>query len=120
MPYISTEEVAAKRQALKVSFPEYKFSVRRRDLHQIRVAIISGPIQLLTGEAIDRGYRQVNHFWIEERYEETPEIMKVLCGVRDILTDGQKELVYDGDYGSVPNYYVSLNVGEFDKNYEVK
>jgi len=120
MSYISREEVAAKRQALKVAFPEYKFSVRRQDYSQIRVCILNGPIQLLTNEGIERGYRQINEFSIERNYQDTPEIMNVLCGVRDIIKDGQKELVYDGDYGSVPNFYISFNVGEWNKNYQVK
>lgn len=117
MPYITKDQVAAKRAALKKALPEFKLSVRNRNYSQICVTILEGPIEMTQDP---RGYEQVNHFWINDHYEDRPQIKNVLNTIADICKEDQRELVYDGDYGSVPTFYVSISIGDWDRPYQVK
>lgn len=109
MPYISTEEVKEKRNLLKKEFPKYKFSVRRENQSSLNVSIMQGPLDLLNDT--EKNYEQVNHFHIESHYADNPEKCKLLSEIYNIISSGQRELVYDGDYGSVPNFlFISKSV----------
>lgn len=116
MPYISTEEVKGKRQLIKAAFPQFKFSIRKLDHMKISVTILSGPIQMTNNE---NGYEQVNHHWIDEHYNDRPQVKDVLKGIYQIISVGQKELVYDMDYGSVPTFYIGISIGDWDRPYKV-
>ena len=115
MPYITKEQVSEKRKALKAALPDYKLSVVRKDLMAISVSIVKGPHAF---ELDERGYKQVNHFSIDRVYENDPEALRVLSTIRDIASADQTELVYDGDYGSVPTFYVNMSIGKWDRPYE--
>jgi len=117
MPYISKEQVAAKRTKIKAAFPKYKISVRNIHHSKIHATILAGPIALTEKE---NGYEQVNHFYIKDNYRDRPETAQVLQGIVDILKADQTELTYDGDYGSIPTFYVGLSIGDWDKSYQVK
>jgi hypothetical protein len=117
MPYISAEDVKAKRKEIRAAFPAYKFSVTRGNHSSINVSILSGPLALT--ERAD-GHEQVNHFYIDEHFEDHPEVAALLTAVRDIAMRGQSELVYDSDYGSVPTFYIHLAIGKWNLPYEVK
>jgi len=116
MPYISKEEVAAKRKALKKALPEYKFQVRMKNHCKIMVRILQGPIQLTDDP---NGYEDVNHYYIDEHFEGQPEVHRVLSKTYNILTHDQGQEVYDMDYGSVPNFYIAITIGTWDKPYHV-
>jgi len=45
--------------------------------------------------------------------------MNVLLKIKAILIKGQKEEVYDSDYGSVPNFYININIGEYETPFSV-
>ena len=117
MGYISKEQVAEKRKQLKAALPQFKLSVTNKDYSKIQVAIMEGPIALTEKES---GYEQVNHFWIDSHYEDQTEIKEVLNTINNIIKTGQKEVVYDGDYGSIPNFYVGISIGKWDKPYVIK
>ena len=117
MAYISKEQVSAKRKALKAALPQFKFSVRNRDRSQICVTILEGPIEMTQDP---RGHEQVNHFWINSHYEDKPEVKHVLNTISDICKADQREVVYDGDYGSIPNFYVSISIGDWERPYVCK
>jgi len=116
MPYITTEAVKAKRNEIKAAFPDYKFSVTCQNHSTIAVSILKGPLPLTKNE---RGYEQVNHFYIGDHYGDRPEVAKLLSAVQDIASRGKRELVYDSDYGSVPTFYTHLEIGKWDRPYEV-
>ena len=118
MPYITTESVAAKRKQLRAQYPQYKMSVTRRHGSSISVAILEGPIQLLNEQNIDRGYQQVNPYYINSNHSD--EVATILNGIKSIISAEQTELTYDGDYGSVPTYYTNISIGSWDKSYQVK
>lgn len=117
MAYISKEQVSAKRKALKAALPQFKFSVRNRNHSQICVTILEGPIEMTQDP---RGHEQVNHFWINSHYEDKPEVKHVLNTISDICKADQREVVYDGDYGSIPNFYVSISIGDWERPYVCK
>lgn len=113
MPYISTQEVSKKRKQLKAALPGFKLSIRRSNHSCIDVNILEGHISMPE-------YQQVNQYYIDEHYKESPEIKQVLNTIKDILSADQSELVYDGDYGSVPNFYYNISIGRYDRNYLTK
>lgn len=113
MPYITTEKVKEIRNELKKEFPQFKFSVRREHYSSVRVAIVSGPLDL-------GSYTSVNHYYVKDHYKNQPEICNFLLKIVDIIGREQRELVYDGDYGSVPTYYYSISIGNWDREYVLK
>ena len=116
MPYIDTDEVKAKRQEIRKALKGWKVSVSRRHHSEIAVAIMSGPFDLSMG----RGHIQVNQYHMDTHYEDHPEVLAVLRQAYQIASRSQRELVYDSDYGSVPTFYVSLDIGKWDRPFEVR
>lgn len=113
---ISKDRVKEIRQQLKQEFPQITFSVTRRDSNLITVAILKAPINFLKGrERESRGYEQVNNYYIKDNYSDNPEARDVLLRINDIVSRDQREITYDGDYGSVPNYYVHIEIGKWDR-----
>jgi len=115
MPYITKEEVAEKRRLLKTEFPKFKFSVRTENYSTIDISVMSGPIDMKP--AYD-GY-QVNPYGIKEHYKDEPEIRDFLARVYEIANTSNRIQFVDSDYGSVPQFYVSINIGKWDKPYEI-
>ena len=120
MPYITTEQVAAKRQALKAAFPEYKFSVKIRDYSTIVVVIMNGPIQLLPTEKQSKGYESINEFCIDNHCEGNQPKAELLHGIQSILDQENKTEDNHPDYGRIPSFYTDLSIGKWDKPYQVK
>ena len=112
MPYISTEQVKEVRTELKKQFPEFKFSIVRRDYSCISVHIISGPLNF----GVD--YQQVYKYYIIEHYK--GQAGKILQKISDIMNRENYTASHDADYGAIPHYYTSLSIGQWDKKYELK
>ena len=136
MAYISAEDVNHIRVALKKEFPQYKFSVTRDGHLGVMIAFMKGPkfaeyeyFDRYTGETktdnLD-GYHQINHHWTKDFYGE--ENAKILDKVSEIahtapgLAGGKKYYNNNdiqSDYFDVA-YYVSISVGKWNKDYEIK
>ena len=124
MPYITKDQVKAKRAALKAALPAYKLSVTTEHYSGIKVAIMAGPTDFGTE------YTQLNPYinYREERYNNStgewdpgnPHIQDVLDIVMPILNEGKGEGFEDSDYGHVPDYYTWVHIGKWDKPYQVK
>ena len=123
MPYITKDQVKAKRAALKAALPQYKLSVTTEHFSGIKVAIMAGPTDFGTE------YQQLNPYinYREERYnsntgewENNPPIQDLLDVVMPILNDGMGEGFEDSDYGHVPDYYTWVHIGKWDKPYQLK
>ena len=123
MPYITKDQVKAKRAALKAALPAYKLSVTTEHYSGIKVAIMAGPTDFGTE------YTQLNPYinYREERYnsstgewESNPHIQDVLDIVMPILNEGMGEGFEDSDYGHIPDYYTWVHIGKWDKPYQVK
>jgi hypothetical protein len=117
MPFISTDTVKAKRQAIRKAFPEYNISVIGANYTSIRAFIKSGPIAMLDEGVTDE---QVNKYRIEEFYKDKPEVMRVLLGIQAIMDEGNCTESHDSDYGSIPLYYTDLTIGYWDEPYVIK
>ena len=123
MPYITKDQVKAKRAALKAALPAYKLSVTTEHYSGIKVAIMAGPTDFGTE------YQQLNPYinYREERYnrdtdqyESNPPIQDILDIVMPILNEGKGEGFEDSDYGHVPDYYTWVHIGKWDKPYQIK
>lgn len=117
MGYITTEQVQKIRTDLKTSFPEFKFSVVRRDYSSVNVIILSAPVELRTD--INNKYESVNLYWLESHYEEYPAILEVLRKISDIMDQFQGAPYETADYGSQPTYYTNLSIGNWEKTFQV-
>ena len=118
MAYISTENVKVKRNQLKKEFPSkdgWKLSVTNDHHSTIMVSILEGPINMIEG---DSGYEQVNHYWIDDHYGSRPEVKNILTRILEIISSDQMTVVYDSDYGSIPNFYCRINIGRWDRPYK--
>ena len=114
MPYISTDQVKEIRNNLKRTFPDFKFAVRREHYSNVNVNIMSGPINF------GKGYEPVNHYWIDTNYGDNVQVKDFLNAVNDVVGGNVREVTYDYDYGSIPNYYYSICIGKWDKPYVQK
>ena len=121
MPYLSKEAAREKRMIIKKAFPDYKFSIRNRHYSSLDVNVLAGPLDLLEGaNEYDRkrGNEQINHVWVEKFYGEYPEKAKFLSELAAIATNGKRTMYEDSDYGSIPNFYVRIEIGDWDKPYK--
>jgi hypothetical protein len=112
MPYIATDKVKEIRTELKETFPELKLSVLREHYSCIEISIMEAKDPAWA--EYEGGYVQVNHFYIPEHYK-NPVVQATLLKIVEIAKREQTELVFDGDYGSVPNYYIHINIGKWDR-----
>jgi hypothetical protein len=125
MPYISTEQVKSVRLALKKKFPNVKFSITREHCTNLHVCILESNIDFT---AIDRYNGQyykatnISHFYIKESFAENEQARLFLTKVLTTILNAQplKIVSEDGDYGSIPNYYLNLRIGKWDKPYILK
>lgn len=120
MPYISKEQVQAKRKALKAALPQYKLSITTEHYSGIKVALMSGPTDFGTE------YEQLNPYRDYARkiynnktgeWTSRPEVAEVLNVIMPILNEGMGEGFEDGDYGHVPDYYTWVQIGKWDRPY---
>lgn len=117
MPYITTERVKEIRNQIKKEFPKFKFSIRRQHHSSVCVSIMSAPFDLIPDN--EKKYEQVNEFYIKDHYKETPETAKILSRIYEIANFGNGVFVEDSDYGTVPDFYVNISIGQWDKPFKV-
>ena len=120
MPYITKEQVKTKRDALKAALPQYKLSITTEHYSGIKVVVQRGPVDFGTE------YNQLNPYidYREERWnrdteqhESWPLIADLMDVIMPILNDGKGASTEDGDYGSIPDYYTWVHIGQWDKPY---
>ena len=120
MPYITKDQVKAKRAALKAALPQYKLSVTTEHYSGIKVAVMAGPTDFGTvyeqlNPNID--YRAETWNRYTEQYDSNPPIQAILDIVMPILNEGKGHGFEDSDYGHVPDYYTWVHIGKWDKPY---
>jgi hypothetical protein len=66
----------------------------------------------------------VNVYWYREHLQNNPDALALVETIMSEIDKVQtsRELVNDGDYGSVPTFYINVSFGKWDKPYvqEVK
>lgn len=114
--YVSNEKMQQVKTDLKREFPEFKFSIRKRNYSSVDVAILRGPIKLTDDP---KGYEQVNHYYIKDHYKDRPEVAEFLQKVSDIMEKDNSSYgsPYD-DYGLSWSFYTSLSIGDYGKPYQ--
>lgn len=113
MPYISTEQIAEKRKAIKLAFPNWKFSITRRHYSSIDVVILEADIKLT-----DKADEGVNTYYIKDHYKDNTEVMEALQKIVDIMDESNATVSIDGDYGAIPKFYTRLSIGAWDKPFK--
>lgn len=112
MPYISAETVKAKRQTINALFPSrdgWKISTRKEDSNSLVVTILAGPLPLVEGQRdVYRDTQGVSQ-----------EATKILREIYEIASEGRKVQYYDQDYGSLPNFYLTVRVGDWRRPYQL-
>ena len=118
MPYISTELVKKIRGEIKKEFPGFKFSIRREHYSSLSVDLLScsDPAFLPLNGAFGAS---VNHFYIREHYEDNPGVRDVLLKINDIMNQKNGVECLDSDYGTIPSYYININIGQWDRPFLV-
>jgi hypothetical protein len=115
MPYISSDRVKEIRNELKREFPNFKMSITCRHNHEVSVVIRSSPLQFNSDNF------QVNPYWLEQHWaEENPQAYDVFSRMVKIMNSGNYTVVEDSDYGSIPKFYINLQVGDWNRPYVTK
>ena len=104
----TTQRVKAIRNELKNVLPAYKFSITKRHWNGVNIKLLSGP------KLIDEDYKDVNVYYIDETY--TGATRNVLTIINKIAHEG---VTYreTGDYGTQPDFYVHIRIGDYNKPY---
>ena len=122
MAYIRTEDVARIRQALKVAFPEFRFSVRKGGTGgSVHVAITSGPVDF--------------HNIYSEHYPGTVDVnqhhtymygdhQELFEAIIEVIKNAPARKWYDNSNAQIDffdtAFYYNLTVGRWNKPYEVR
>lgn len=109
MPYITTERVKEIRQELKTKYPDVKFSVTRHRHSKVCIAIMESSFEWPSPQ------QDLNTFYLE-RYPHS----EFLEQVKEIANKGNGTLVEDSDYGTVPKFYVDIEIGKWDRPHVFK
>lgn len=110
MGYLSAERVKEIRTQLKAEFKGFKFSITRDGWSGIKISILEAPIKMTEDK-----YEQVNHYHITSHYD--GQVKEILLRIVSVANFGVK--YYEtGDYGTQPTFYVSINIGEWDKPFK--
>lgn len=113
MPYINSDQVKEKRNAIKKAFPEFKFSITRDNHSGIRIVVLEGPVWF----ANDGDHDQVNPYHINGKNDRQNEALEKMYAIANSENGTE---VMDSDYGRVPNFYVWMEIGRWDKPYKVR
>lgn len=137
MAYISTEDVKHIRNELKKELPQYKFSVVRDHHSSVTISLMKGPAfndyeyfdrynnVTKTANLSDGEHHQINQYHLEDFYgKENAEILSKIDTISRTAPakNGGKVWYNDSDiqtdYFDIA-YYVHINVGKWNKPYEV-
>ena len=137
MAYISTDDVKHIRNELKKELPQYKFSVVRDHHSSVTISLMKGPAfndyeyfdrynnVTKTANLSDGEHHQINQFHLEDFYgKENAEILGKIDTISRTAPakNGGKVWYNDSDiqtdYFDIA-YYVHINVGKWNKPYEV-
>ena len=110
MPFISSEDVATMRKAIRAALPDFKISVTGHHHSSVNVRIMSGPIPPA---------EHVNVFSYKEHLKDRPDAVEVIDKILAEIFKVKEEriIVHDSDYGAVPNFYYDVNFGQWDRPY---
>lgn len=113
MPFLQASETKAIRNAIKAKYPTFKWSIATVHGTTLSVHVMAGPIRF------DQDNFNVNHFWIDRQFKDKPTERRFFTYLLDLIREVKpcRTVTHDGDYGAVPNYYIHIEVGKWDKPY---
>ena len=136
MAYITKEQVAEKRNAIKAAFPAskgWKFSIRLQDYSSISVTILQGPVEFRIKNK-NPAYENDYYARRDEMFGTTPitdvQVNKYNTDCYDAETkkviDKLNEIIEEGNYNnSRPEvdyfdvgWWSSLKIGDYNNNYK--
>ena len=117
MPYITSDKVKSIRKTIKDKYPKFKFSITRENYSGVRIQLMESNIDFSPIINDARGCFQINQWTIKNTFEGNTRAIQMWEDIYKIANEGNGILVVDGDYGAVPNFYVWLEVGKWDKPY---
>lgn len=117
MPYLAADTVKEYRALIRKEFPKWKISVTREHYTTVYVKILEAPINMIA--YAERTYHDVTEHNIKNSYANNPEAAEALKKIFAIIQKDQKESFHDSDYGSVPNFYANVRIGEYDKPFKI-
>lgn len=115
MPYITAERVKEIRNAIKKAFPGYKFSITREHTSGINICILESPLDLNNQGHTDMhtlSGRPVSIYNLCD--DPNKDIWKKIY---ELAGGYSLKYNHDGDYGDIPDYYIWLQVGKWDRPY---
>lgn len=121
MAYITKEEVANIRNALKKEFPDIKFSVTRRDHVAVNIILRSGNVDFFANDKqeCDRKWINVSRYNLEKDFDS--QCLQVLTKINEIA---YSQDYYDHSDAQIDYfdtaYYVDISIGSWDKPYVLK
>lgn len=106
------QKVAEIRAELKKEFPKAKFSVRKEHHSGAKIAILKSHVD----------FGRINYLSINDYHPASGlETKEQIDFVSKVVEIGKKQVTryYEtGDYGTQPDFYLWITVGEYDKPYE--
>ena len=99
------------RRDFKKALPSFKFSVTS-DYNSITISIMEGDVDF----GVE--YEQVNHYHVDRDYK--GEAKQILGLIVDVATIDRKTISVDSDYGSIPNYYLNVQKGKWNRPYSLR
>ena len=128
MAYISKEDVKAIREELKATFPKFKFGVRKRDWNQVTVTVKEGPTDFSDCFRGDDGYAQINQYHTQMYGEHKDFFDAIHKIIKTAPIKGEGYWKNKGWYDKSDSmidyfdtaYYISMNVGSWNKPYVQK
>jgi hypothetical protein len=130
MSYISQETKKEISTNLKTILAKYKIKASLAVEHHSLVSlnIYSSPIDFIgnynkvAGQRYAnqhfepvKDYFTVNHFWYKEQFDGIA--LECLTEIINVLNRKNGVFVEDSDYGIVPDYYIHVNIGKWNKPY---
>lgn len=113
MAYITSEQVKAVREAIKKEFPNYKWSITRKDYSSIYIRLMEADFK------VEKDYEQLNPFYLDYYSE---KINSVFSKVKEIMF---KIVPYRDNSDSQTDYFdvsydYNFHIGKWDKPYVQK
>lgn len=108
-----TERVAEIRRELKKEFPELKLSVTKGNYNGANITIFEAPADYNL-DPNNRGSFGINNYHFEFYEGKAREVFETINAI------ASKGITYyeTGDYGFQPSFYISINVGRYDREFK--
>ena len=130
MAYISKEDVTAIRQELKATFPKFTFGVKKMSggSNGVDVTVKAGPTDFSDCFRGDDGYAQINHYHTHMYGDHQSFFDAIHKIIKTAPIKGEGYWKNQGWYDNSDSmtdyfdtaYYISMNVGSWNKPYEIK